>query len=94
MGWFKCLAERKLPRYAQLSFTEPCLEFEFLTCRDHSVRISINLSHEMKPNFDLNQIGFPPSDWRLVFDLGANEFSKVISDLEAVLLKYPVRGQS
>jgi hypothetical protein len=30
----------------------------------------------------------------LVFDLGANEFSKVISDLEAVLLKYPVRGQS
>lgn len=94
LEWFRCLAARKLPRYARLSFTEPCWEFEFLACKDSSVRISISLSHELKPNFDLKQFGLSPSKWKIVFDLGANEFEKVISGIEATALQYPVRGQS
>src|SRR3990167_2672445 len=80
--WFLCLAELQLPRYAKLSFTEPCLEFEFLACRNDSVRIAINLSRKLKPNFSLNQFGLSRSDWRVVFELNANEFEKAISGIE------------
>lgn len=94
LEWFKCLSERKLPRYARLCFTEPCLEFEFLACTDSSVRISIHLSHELKPSFDLKQFGLPPSGWGLVFELRENEVYKVISGIEETLLRYPVRDLS
>ncbi|MEM8561045.1 MAG: hypothetical protein AAGF57_02365 [Pseudomonadota bacterium] len=94
LEWFRCLAKRKLPRYARLSFTEPCLEFEFLACKEYSVRISGRLSRELKPNFDLKQFGLPPSEWKVVFELGANEFEKVISGIEAKTLQYHVRAQS
>jgi len=94
LEWFRCLAGRKLPRYARLSFTEPCLEFEFLACRGDSVRIAINLSHEMKPNFDLKQFGLPPSEWKVVFELEKNDFDKVIPGIEAAIMRCPVRDQS
>ena len=94
LEWFRCLSERKLPRYARLCFTEPCLEFEFLACTNSSVRISIHLSHELKPNFDLKQFGLPPSEWSVVFELRENEFNKVISGIEKALLRCPARDQS
>ncbi|AWF80220.1 hypothetical protein BTJ40_05015 [Microbulbifer sp. A4B17] len=94
LEWFRHLSERRLPRYTRLSFTEPCLEFKFLACTDSSVRISIHLSHELKPNFELKQFGRPPSDWRVVFELKEKEFNKVISGVESALLRCPVRDQS
>jgi hypothetical protein len=92
LEWFKCLAERKLPRFARRSFTEPCLKFEFLACTDNSVRISIHLSHEMKPNFDLKQFGLPPAEWKVVFELEPDDFKRIISGVEAAITQYPVRG--
>ncbi|MFC6633704.1 hypothetical protein [Microbulbifer taiwanensis] len=92
LEWFRCLSERRLPRYARLCFTEPCLEFEFLACTDSSVRISIHLSYELKPNFDLKQFGQRPSEWGVVFELDESEFNKVISGVESALVKCPVRG--
>ncbi|MCB1777644.1 MAG: hypothetical protein KDI50_09425, partial [Candidatus Competibacteraceae bacterium] len=74
LEWFKCLAEPKLPRYARLCFTEPCLEFAFLARKDDSVRIAIRLSHEMKPSFDLKQFGQLFSEWEVIFELKKNEF--------------------
>ncbi|WP_444901475.1 hypothetical protein ACJJIG_18585 [Microbulbifer sp. SSSA007] len=94
LKWFRCLSERKLPRYAQLTFTEPCLEFKFLACTDSSVRVSICLSHELKPSFDLKQFGLSASDWSVVFELGDSEFNRIISDIEKTLLRYPIRDQS
>ena len=94
LEWFRCLAKRKLPRYSRLCFIEPCLEFEFLACDDSSVRISISLSHELKPNFDLEQFGLSTAEWKVIFELGATEFEKVISGIEATTLQYPVRDQS
>jgi hypothetical protein len=94
LDWFKCLAARKLPRYAQLSFTEPCLAFQFLSCRDDSVRIAICLSHEMKPDFDLKQFGVSSSEWCVIFDLRNHDFNEIISSIEASVARYPVRGQT
>ena len=59
LEWFKCLSEHRLPRFGHLTFTEPCIEFEFLACEDELVRISINLSNELQPGFDLKQFGLP-----------------------------------
>lgn len=92
--WFRCISRRKLPRYARLSFTEPCLEFKFLACTDDAVRISIHLSHELKPNFKLKQLGLSLSKWNVVFELGENEFNEIISGIEAALQRFPVRNQS
>jgi hypothetical protein len=94
LEWFRCLSERKLPRYARLCFTEPCLEFEFLACTESSVRISVHLNHELRPNFDLKQFGLPNSEWIIIFDLGEGQFNKIISGVEKALLRCPVRNQS
>ena len=93
LDWFKCLAARKLPRSGKLSFIEPCLTFEFLACREDAVRISISLSHEMKPDFVMRQFGLKTSDWKVVFELGNEQFNKIIADIEAVLQRCPVRDK-
>lgn len=94
LEWFRCLQERKLPRYARLCFTEPCLEFDFLASTESSVRISVHLSHELKPNFDLEQLGRRSSEWSVVFELRENELKQIVSGVEVVLLRCPVRDQS
>jgi hypothetical protein len=94
LAWFRCLANRQLPSFAKLSFTEPCLEFEFLSCRNNLVRIAINLNHELKPNFSLNQFEFSRSDWCVVFELNAREFEKIISGMESAIARYPARNVS
>ena len=91
--WFACLNERTLPRFACLCFTEPCLQFDFLASSESSVRISINLNHELKPSFDLKQFGRTSSKWNLVFELGVNELNQIISGLDEVLQRLPIRGQ-
>ena len=92
--WFKCLSERRLPRFARLSFTEPCISFEFLACTDDSIRISINLSHELKPEFELNQFGFCNNDWKIVFNLDEENISKILENIRQTLELFPVRGKS
>jgi len=92
--WLKCLSERRLPRFARLSFTEPCISFEFLACADDSIRISINLSHELKPEFELSQFGFRNNDWKIVFNLDDENISKILENLRRTLKLFPVRGKS
>lgn len=94
LEWFKKLSDYQLPNFGTLSFTEPCLEFEFLACDIDSVKISIKLDHEMKPDFELNQFGMAFDDWSVVFDLRADDFLLIIEGIETVLKQYPIRGQS
>ena len=91
LEWFKCLSLHKLPRFNKLSFTEPCLEFEFLACHNSKIRIAINLSHEMKPHFKINQFKRKINDWNIIFELSTDDFKSVIMDLEATLMQYPNR---
>jgi hypothetical protein len=94
LEWFKCLSLHKLPRFSKLSFTEPCLEFEFLACNNGKVRISVNLSHEMKPSFEINQFNRQSNDWNIIFELCADDFKSIIDNIEAALLQYPIRDIS
>ncbi|MEE2730547.1 MAG: hypothetical protein VYA55_06960 [Pseudomonadota bacterium] len=91
--WFKCLSERKLPRFARLTFIEPCLEFEFLACEGPTVRIAIGMSRELKPSFELNQFGRANPSWRVVFELSEKEFIAILANMAKAIINYPVRGR-
>lgn len=92
--WFSSLSERQLPKYAGLTFTEPCISFEFLSCKNDIVRISITLSHELMPNFKLEQFKSEQPDWCLVFDLNMSDFKAILNGLETTMNRYPIRGVS
>jgi len=92
--WFKCLSENRLPQYAHLTFTEPCISFEFLSCKNEQVRISVELSHELKPDFELEQFQSKHSDWVIVFELNGKDFEKTIGGIEASINQYPISGKS
>ena len=92
--WFKCLSKRMLPRFANLSFTEPCISFQFLGSTDEEVRISIQLGHELKPNFEIEQLGISNDNWKIVFTLNDQDFVSVLDGISQTLIAYPIRGSS
>lgn len=101
LEWFECLSERKLPSFASLSFTEPCLEFEFLACNAESVRISVNLSYEMTPTFIPLQFGEELDELDefdslegcdVIFDLTPHDFESITKTIKAAMKQYPVRS--
>ncbi|WP_428243529.1 WapI family immunity protein [Gynuella sp.] len=92
LRWFSSLAEGQLPRYSCLTFIEPCLKFNFLAFNDGAVRIAINLSHELKPPFKMEQFIAKSEDWNIVIELHANDFANIDGGIKMALEKYPVRG--
>ena len=90
--WFSRLAEGRLPRYAHLTFTEPCISFNFLSFKDDVIRISVTLSHELKPDFPLVQFGRESSEWCIVFELSENQFKNIRNGIKSTLKRYPIRG--
>ncbi|MET1255630.1 hypothetical protein [Aliikangiella maris] len=90
--WVSSLSEGRLPRYAHLTFIEPCISFNFLSFKDDIVRISITLSHELKPNFPLIQFGNESSEWCIVFELNENQFTNIRNGIKSTLERYPIRG--
>jgi len=92
--WFKSLSESKLPRHAHLTFTEPCLSFDYLAYKNDCVRLSVNLSHELQPNFYIAQFKSKDSQWHIVFELNANDFIQVLSGVERTINEYPIRDKS
>lgn len=91
LEWFNHLNERILPRCALLSFTEPCLEFEFLASDAESVRVSVNLGAEMKPGFELIQFENPSEDWNIIFDLTPEDFESISEGIKLAMKQYPAR---
>lgn len=91
--WFQRLAERQLPRFARLSFTEPCIQLAFLAYKEPTVRISVRLSHELKPSFKIKQFRSPfdNPEWEIVFELNDEDFRTIICNLEQIETIYPVR---
>ena len=91
-AWFKALSTRILPKWANLSFTEPCLEFRFLRSKESSVRIAVGLNAELRPPFALHQLGNRDDEWDAVFELGTIEFESILSGIESAMATYPVRS--
>jgi hypothetical protein len=89
--WFRALAADRLPRYACLSFTEPCLAFEFLARDDAGVRSVVCLSAELRPPFPLRQLGYEDAEWGVVFHLSPERLGAVASAVEATLGRFPAR---
>jgi len=90
--WFECLSSKILPRYSRLSFTEPCIGFEFLAHHDGLVRIAIHLAHELKPPFLLEQFRASSDEWRIVFELDVEDFRAILSGINSAISTFPVRG--
>lgn len=100
-NWFNALANNTLPSTSQLWFTEPCISFDFNGYRNGLVYISINLSHELKPDFMFDdQIGFDTKDEdnqyqpaTLQFALAPDDFTAILHYLSAAIEQYPKRKQ-
>lgn len=90
--WFECLSRAHLPKFSNLTFTEPCLGFEFLSNRNGIVRIAVELSHELKPDFELRQFARVQKNWRIVFDLKESDFKQVLEGIKGSKSKFPVRS--
>ena len=89
--WFSALARNNLPRFALLSFVEPCLSFEFLGCNDAGVRFAIHLGAELKPNFQLKQLSYESKKWGIVFHLEPWRLAAVVTMLEEASGIFPPR---
>ena len=92
--WFQSLSKNRLPRYAHLTFTEPCISFNYLSIKDDIIKISVELSHELKPDFKLDQFGFYDFEWDIVFELSSVDFKQILKSINTTILKYPRRGKS
>lgn len=89
--WFLALAERRLPRFARLTFSEPCLAFAFIGADDAAVRISVDLDADLRPNFPLNQLGATTTDWSVVFELSSCQLAITAMAIREKSLKFPSR---
>jgi hypothetical protein len=90
--WLTALRCRRLPEWATLHFTEPCLAFHYWSSTPHSIRIGIELQLELKPKFTLHQLGLDCDDWRIAFDLSDAQLDAMIATLERTLQEYPERN--
>jgi hypothetical protein len=92
--WLKALSEYRLPRFANLCFTEPCISFQFLACVDGQVRFSITLSDELRPTVPLEQLGVISEEWIVVFDFAEGDFSKALSGVSEAMIRLPIRNRT
>jgi len=92
LRWFSSLSEGRLPRYAHLTFTEPCISFKYLAFTGEVVRIAIELGHELKPSFQMKQFGRKYEGWSMVFELNESAFSKIRGGIKSALERCPIRG--
>ena len=92
LHWFSSLSEGRLPRYAHLTFTEPCISFKFLAFKDNIVRIAIELGHELKPSFQMKQFGSKSPVWSIVCELNDTAFIEIRSGIKGALKRCPIRG--
>lgn len=91
--WFQSLSEDRLPRRAQLGFTEPCLRFSFLGRDDAGVRFAIELDHDLKPPFPLHQLNFEyGEDWTIIFHLRFEALAAIAGAMAGVIEQFPQRS--
>jgi len=93
-NWFECLSNANLPEFANLTFTEPCLGFQFLSYKNGVIRIAVELDHELKPKFKLRQFASKQTDWRIVFELEIHDFGTLLNELRKTINEFPVRSKS
>jgi len=91
--WFEFLANDALPSYVILDFIEPCISFSYLACGIGKVRVSVNLSHELEPDFGLVQFQTEFDKWNIIFNLDSSELQQILKALENTMEKYPVRSR-
>lgn len=89
--WFTDLSQRRLPKFSRLDFIEPCICFEFLGCKKDTVRIAIEFSHELRPNFMITQLGNQDYEWEIIFELTDIDFRNSIFKIIETMEKYPIR---
>jgi len=90
--WFRCLQDHRLPQTASLYFVEPNLAFHLLADKGHTIRFSLELSHELKPPFNNNQFGCDDSEWNIVFELSAGDIENITNAFEKAINVYPARS--
>lgn len=91
--WFGALAEDRLPRYAHLTFIEPCLSFRFLARESGGVRIALDLAAELRPPFPLVQLSRASKEWSIVALLAPDRLAAVAAACDEASRRFPVRSK-
>lgn len=91
--WFRSLADDRLPRWAHLTFTEPCLGFEFLARDAAGVRFAVDLRAELRPQFRLRQLSAATEQWVVVFHFDAERLALVADAVDGLVAEFPVRSR-
>ena len=91
--WFRSLAADRLPRFAHLTFIEPCLSFQFLATDSAGVRFAVHLGAELRPSFKLCQLSCVTDEWGVVFHLDAERLAAVVAAVEGAIERFPTRDR-
>ena len=90
--WLMCLKNGRLPRWAHLTFTEPCLGLEFLAREQTGVRIAVHLGGALRPPFPLEWLGMAWDSWQVVAVLDRDELGAMVAGVERTMSQFPVRS--
>jgi hypothetical protein len=52
----------------------------------------VNLSYELKPNFNICQLGYESDNWQIVFEINKSGFEKVLIGLKDTIDKFPFKN--
>jgi hypothetical protein len=88
VNWFDCISNNKTPKYTNLCFTEPDLEFQLFGIRGNVIRYGIKLDLELKPNFKIND----HDDFVMVFEHNFEQLKELKKKLKRECDAFPQRG--
>lgn len=89
--WFLCLADDRLPRWASIPFTEPCLGFAFVAADEDGICLAVKLAHRLQPSFPIHQFELSSDEWNVVFELPRERIRAIVADVDAAVSEYPTR---
>ena len=88
VNWFDCISNNKIPKYSNLCFTEPNLEFQLFGNRGDVIRYGIKLDLELKPNFKIDD----HDDFVMVFEHNFDQLMELKNKLRIECDAFPQRG--
>jgi hypothetical protein len=89
VNWFDCISNSKIPKYINLSFAEPNLEFQLYGNVGNVIRYGIKLELELKPNFKIDLYG---DDFVMVFEHSFDQLKEIRDKLKRECEAWPQRG--
>jgi hypothetical protein len=87
--WFDCISKNEIPKFVNLYFTEPNLEFQLYGIIGNVIRYGIKLDLEVKPSFKIDEHS---DDFVMVFEHSFDQLKELKNQLKRECDSFPQRG--